>query len=256
MRGTPDAAPGAAPGRTVWGRRPGRIPRAWRERWREGPPLPGRWYSLETEEPEESALEREERNCGRVRLLLRRWGVLCRPLLETEPFFSWAALLPAMRRMELAGELVTGRFFAGIPSLQFASPGIGEELEAAEAALSGAPPYWMNAVDPASPAGWNIAGLPPGLPPRTATSRLCFRLGELAAVSARSGGDLTLTLSPDDPDLSSVLEFLSVPRKRSVHPVRSIRVERINGGTASESPYRGALEAAGFIADRGKLVLW
>ncbi|MDR2700864.1 MAG: DEAD/DEAH box helicase [Spirochaetaceae bacterium] len=253
------------------------IPRALRERWREGAPVPGRMFSLDTDSSgvyEFSALEREELNCERVRLLLRRWGILCRPLLETESLFSWTELLPAMRRMELAGELVTGRFFEGIDSLQFASPSIAEELEAVEAAagmtsnagnvtIAGsaaagttAPVYWFNAADPASPAGWNIAGLDPRLPARNITSRLCFRGKDLAAVSSKSGKELELFVGEDDPDIGRILAFLSLPRTRACHPVKKITLEMINGNPAAESPHTPLLAEMGFIADREKLLLW
>ncbi|GHU02379.1 DEAD/DEAH box helicase [Spirochaetia bacterium] len=104
-----------------------RIPRALRDRWRGGPPVSGSWFSLETpdDNPETMLMDEEELNRARVRRLVQRWGVLCRPLLEREsPALSWSRLLPAIRRLELAGELTAGRFFAGINSLQFASPAI------------------------------------------------------------------------------------------------------------------------------------
>ncbi|MDR1144185.1 MAG: DEAD/DEAH box helicase [Spirochaetaceae bacterium] len=258
-RDIPGILPRYAPGRER------RIPRALRERWREGAPLPGRWYALAGEtDPAgtmpDSLLE-EDLNRDRVRLLLRRWGILCRPLLETEGCFSWSRLLPAMRRMELAGELVTGRFFAGIHSLQFAAPSIPRELEAMEEAVSGnavpgAPVYWMNAADPASPAGWNIEGLDSRLPPRTSASRLCFRGPALAAVSSKSGRELELFIPPGDPGIGGVLSFLTVPRTRACHPVQKITLETVNGSSAAKSPYAAALEAAGFIPDRDKLILW
>jgi len=256
-----------------------RLPRALKERWREGAPVPGRIFSLDTENFAQvssensadtgagfygvSALERDEINRDKVRLLLRRWGILCRPLLETETLFSWAELLPAMRRMELAGELVTGRFFEGIQSLQFAVPTIAEELEAAEEAIAGtsggaagAPVYWMNAADPASPAGWNIAGLDPRLPARSAASRLCFRGKELAAVYGKSGKELELFVNEDDPDLQKILAFVVLPRSRACHPVQKIALETINGKPAAEAHCAPLLADMGFISDRGKLFLW
>ncbi|MCL1815394.1 MAG: DEAD/DEAH box helicase [Treponema sp.] len=239
-----------------------RLPPALRDRWREGAPVPGRMFSLEGDVSadnsisELSALERETWNCARVRLLCRRWGILCRPLLEIETLFSWSELLPAMRRMELSGELVTGRFFEGIPSLQFASPAIAEELEAAEAAAGNAPVYWVNAADPASPAGWNIEGLDSRLPARTPSSRLCFRGKDLAALSGKSGKELELFIEPNDPDIKGILAFFSLPRTRICHPVKKISLEAINGKPAAESPYAACLTEMGFIGDRGKLLLW
>jgi ATP-dependent Lhr-like helicase len=238
------------------GGRQRRVPRAIRNRWRGGPPAGGRWFSLAPDygldgpdPPEE-----EERNRDRVRLLLARWGVLCRPLLEREgPAFSWARLLPAIRRLELAGELVAGRFFSGLNSLQFASPDIEGELREAEG--EGAV-FGINAADPASPAGIAAEGLDPALPPRSASARLCFRGGTLLAVSGRGGRDLRVLLPPGDGALGELPRFVKFPRARAVSPPRKITLETINGEAAAGSPYAEVLKDAGFIPDRGKLLLW
>jgi ATP-dependent Lhr-like helicase len=68
------------------------IPRSLRERWRDGAPVSGRWFSIILDEaPVENnaqsqwwddPLDEEGRNRDRVRLLLARWGILCRPLFE------------------------------------------------------------------------------------------------------------------------------------------------------------------------------
>jgi len=209
-------------------------------------------------------LEEEELNRERVRLILDRWGILTRPLLEREaPLLSWSKLLPAMRRMELAGELVAGRFFSGVNSLQFASPRIAEELEEAEAEQG---IYWMNAADPASPAGLDIEGIMPNetqaaerkgsLIRRVSSSRLCFRGAELIAVSNRGAKELNIFIPPDDPDIAEALAFIKIPKTRRVHPENKISIERINGKTAAASAYSAVLFKLGFVKDRGKLVLW
>jgi ATP-dependent Lhr-like helicase len=244
----------AFPGRQSFRRR--QLPRALRERWRAGPPVLGRWFSLGTGsedlEDEPDLLDEEERSRDKVRLLLDRWGLLARPLLEREaPGLSWARLLPAIRRLELSGELVAGRFFRGINSLQFASPAIGKELEAAEA-LGGI--YWMNAADPASPAGLDIEGLDPRLPPRIVSARLCFRGPELIAVSLRSGRELRIFIPPEDRDIPAALEFTGAPRSGPAR--RKIQIETVNGLSAASSPYAGALKTLGFLPDRGKLIRW
>jgi ATP-dependent Lhr-like helicase len=246
-----------------------RLPRALREQWRGGAPVQGNWFSLAAEEeiggidqsegaaPESSPLlMEEERNKERVRILLNRWGVLARPLLQQEaPCFSWSRLLPAMRRMELAGELVAGRFFSGVNSLQFGAPNIAAELEAAEAEAG---IYWLNAQDPASPAGLEIEGaLPEGIScRRLATTRLCFRGAELAAKSERGGKQLEVFVSPDDPDIAEVLAFAKFPVTRNINPEKKVVVESINGKTAALSEYASILATSGFIKDRGKLVLY
>jgi ATP-dependent Lhr-like helicase len=246
-----------------------RLPRALRDKWRAGSPVPGRWYSLDPDGEfpsrtggEEDPLYREELDRGRVRLLLRRWGVLCRPLLEREdPAFSWSRLLPAIRRMELAGELVAGRFFAGIDSLQFASPAIAGELEAAESCRA---LFWMNAADPASPAGPGLGNPPepgdekpdPRLPARSRGNRLYYRGAELAAVSLKSGRELTLFIPPEDPQAGELAELIKIPRTRKVQGEKKLLIEKINGTSAGQSAWADVFIAAGFVKDRGKLFLW
>jgi ATP-dependent Lhr-like helicase len=145
---------------------------------------------------------------------------------------------------------VAGRFFSGVDSLQFARPGIERELEAAEAETA---VYWMNAADPASPAGLNVSGLDKRLPPRTASSRLCFRGPDLIAVSARKGRELRIFIPPDDPDLPKALGFLAAGRSGGG---KKVLVETINGASASRSEYAGALKALGFLPDRSFLIRW
>jgi len=243
-------------------RRAFRVPRAIRERWKSGTPVRGLWFSLASDSPldEQSLLEEDELNRERVRLLLDRWGILTRPLLEREaPALSWARLLPTIRRMELAGELVTGRFFGGIASLQFASPRIAVELEEAEAERG---IYWMNAADPASPAGLAVESIirsaEPSAPAirRIASTRLCFRGAELLAVSNRSCQELEIFIPPDDSDIVEALEFVKISRTRKVHKENKITIEKINGASAASSAYSEILAAHGFVKERGRMVLW
>jgi ATP-dependent helicase Lhr and Lhr-like helicase len=279
------------------------IPRSLRDRWRDGAPVSGRWFSIVINEasventaqwrdapqpspqgvepevrgsplaPQPSPqgegspldpLDEEGRNRDRVRLLLARWGILCRPLLErassgsssskSEPSpFSWSGLLPTIRRMELAGELAAGRFFAGINSLQFASPVIARELENAEA-VDGI--YWMNAADPASPAGINIEGLDPRIPDRQQSSRIYFRGAQLIAVSNRNGKEQHIYIAPDDPGIPALIDLIKIPRTRKFIPDNKIVVDTINDKTAGQSEYAKVFQDCGFVSDRGRLCLW
>jgi len=232
-----------------------RLPRALKAKWRDGPPVAGLWFSLVPEGnfvPD--SLDQEELDRERVRLLLGRWGVLCRDLLEREePLLSWSRLLPAMRRMELAGELTAGRFFSGLPGLQFAGPDMVGELDACDAENG---VYWMNAADPASLCGMAAEGLDPELPARSATSRLCFAGNRLVAVSRQNGKDLRVLVPADDPLSPEILGFLKSSRTRAVDPDRKLVVERVNGSNASTSPWAGILRSLGFEEDRGRMLLW
>jgi ATP-dependent Lhr-like helicase len=247
------------------------IPRSLRDRWRDGAPVSGRWFSIVlNKDPVEDSvqwwddpLNEEGRNRDRVRLLLARWGILCRPLMEkiskgssasseSSPF-TWSGLLPTMRRMELSGELVAGRFFAGINSLQFALPSIARDLENAEAVNT---IYWMNAADPASPSGLDIEGLDPRIPGRLASSRIYFRGVQLIAVSSRNCKELCVYIAPNDPGVSALINLIKIPRTRKFLPENKIVVDTINNKTAGQSEYAGIFQDCGFVSDRGRLCLW
>jgi ATP-dependent Lhr-like helicase len=163
-----------------------------------------------------------------------------------------------MRRMELAGDLIAGRYFSGINSLQFAPPGIARELEAAEADNG---IYWMNAADPASPSG--IPALTSlfenstiKLPSRLPSSRIAFRGCQVIAVTSRGGKDLALAPELCEELPTELLDFIKFPKTRNIAPETKIVIEKINGTSAASSPVAARLKENGFVSDRGKLVLW
>jgi ATP-dependent Lhr-like helicase len=252
------------------GREP-RIPRALRERWRSGAPVGGRWFSLELPRTDGDALDEEEAAMARVRIVVARFGLLHRGLLEHESAdFRWAALFPAMRRMELRGELVYGRFFEGLEGPQF----LGQDAFELFAGLDDAPPpgpCWLSALDPAvlplalatraageANAGAAVVG--PGsvgadldFPERIPSNRLGVSRGRLAAVLSRSGAELRVSPSLDETEAVPLFQALTALRDRLG---KRIGLETIDGGSASASPWAATLKAAGFEADRGRLVLW
>jgi ATP-dependent Lhr-like helicase len=157
--------------------------------------------------------------------------------------------------MELAGELTAGYFFAGIRSLQFASPAVVRDLEEAEEAGNREDAfYWINAADPASPAALDLEGLDPRIPARSPRNRLYYRGARLIAVSKRNGKELEIFIPPDDSGVAELVAMVALPRKAG--PGKKLVIETINGAAAASSPYGRCFTEGGFIADRGKLYLW
>jgi ATP-dependent Lhr-like helicase len=200
----------------------------------------GHWYRVETNTGGEGdAVDREELSRDRVRLLLDRYGVLCRPLLEREePALRWSSLFRSIRLMELSGELISGTFLADLPGPQFTIPALLPLLSTDQAEEV----FWLSAVDPASLCGVDLP-LPVRLPRRTTTTHLVYRGWSLALVSRRYGRVLEITLPPDHPDLGKCCGVLQHLLSRPLRPLRRICVEEINGAPATTSPYLSVLRA-------------
>jgi ATP-dependent Lhr-like helicase len=211
------------------------------ERWKGSRPFAGNWSRVVNGDGAADALDAEEIAKDRARVLLERYGVVFRELLERElPALQWGRAFRALRLMELGGEVVAGQFFTGLPGLQFASHSALRRLR------EGVPHdavWWVNAADPASPSGLPIEGLVGPLPRRVSTSHLVFHGHRLVVASERRGRALSIRVGPDHPDFARYLVFLKVLLTRAVRPMRAVVVERINGEPAAAGPYRAALGA-------------
>jgi len=83
-----------------------------------------------------------------ARLLIHRWGVVFRRMLERERLpVSWGALIRVYRRMELRGEVRGGRFVAGFSGEQFAGPDAVEMLRKVRNAAS-SDDLFVDSADP------------------------------------------------------------------------------------------------------------
>ena len=194
---------------------------------------PGTWYRTPSEEAAADNMERLEENKERCRILLDRYGVLTREHANREGgVFRWAAVFPALRIMELSGEVVAGLFFEGFSGPQFALPQALRQLERLD---KSAATFWINALDPASPCGLGLAQ--PDLPQRRLANHLGWFEGELAIVSENYARRLTIHLDPDDAGLDALLpNLIPICRAR-----KRLTVETINGEPARSSAYLPAL---------------
>ena len=204
-------------------------------RWKGSVPLAGSWQRLKLPPVSDDRLEQEERNKDRARLLLDRYGLLFRELLQYElPLFRWQGVFRALRLMELSGEVLTGYFFQGIPGPQFISH---EAFRRLQKPLHEDQWFWLAANDPASLCGVPVKGLKKILPRRVGGTHLVFHGSTLALVSQQGGKRLRFHVPPDYPAIPSSFEFLHVMMTRRFQPVRRVVIETINGEPAAASPY-------------------
>jgi ATP-dependent Lhr-like helicase len=157
--------------------------------------------------------------------------------------------------MELSGEVVGGRFFDGVPGVQFASPAA---LRTLREGLPQDVVYWMSALDPASPAGLPLDAARGRWPRRAAGNQLVFHGARLVLAIEAKGRRLDFAVAPDHPDLPGYLAPLAIALTRAASPRRSILVQSINGEPAATSPYAARL-AERFVATAGagdSLRLW
>ncbi len=219
--------------------------------WRSSRPFTGSWYRL-APPAQLDPLEADEVSRERVRQLLDRYPVLFRELLARElPPLQMHSVFRALRLMELAGEVVAGQFFRGVPGPQFASHQaarqLGDGLDADRV-------YWLSAVDPASLCGLGLDGLE-DLPARRPTTFLAYHGPRLVVVAERSGRRLEIRSDHEHPMLGRYLGFLRVLVSREQRPASRVVVETINGVPALASPYQQRLRELGFERSTQGLVL-
>jgi ATP-dependent helicase Lhr and Lhr-like helicase len=129
-----------------------------------------------------------------ARVLLRRYGVLFRKLLEREEGLPpWRELYYVLRRLEARGEVRGGRFVSGFSGEQFALPEAAVALRKT-AKTPGHERVAISAVDPL-----NLAGIltPGDKVPRLPGNRLLFEGG--VPIAVQSGGDVHYLRELDAP---------------------------------------------------------
>jgi len=119
-----------------------------------------------------------------ARVLLRRYGVVCKRVIARETkLASWRDLLLCYRRLEARGEIRGGRFVSGLAGEQFALPEAIGQLRAVRRAAPSGELTGISAADPL-----NLAGIvtPGERVSALATNRVVYRDG--IAIAAREKG--------------------------------------------------------------------
>ncbi len=131
-----------------------------------------------------------------ARVLLDRYGVVCRAALQREARFlpPWRGLVRAFRRLEARGEIRGGRFITAVGGEQFAWPSAVELLRESRHAGNSDTEVVISAADPL-----NLTGLitPGERVPALARNRVLYRNG--IPVAAWMGGAFLWLGTPDAP---------------------------------------------------------
>lgn len=216
---------------------------------------PGHWHLLPATAPAGDAFDQLQTARDHARLLLDRYGMLCRDLVLREGGpIPWRSLFRALRLMELAGEVHAGMWFESLSTPQFALPNALAALDRIEsgctAVASTKTTFWVSALDPVAPCGLGLDW--PELPARRPGNYVVFRNCKLALVIEQQGKRLTRVgdarLAPPDAALLAPLAHLLRTRTR-------IEIESIDGAPAHGSPLEQALACVGRVT-RDHRVLW
>jgi ATP-dependent Lhr-like helicase len=218
-------------------------------RWKSSRPLSGLWFMLKTNEDSRDEMEKETIRQDRVRQLMARYGIIFRNLNEFElPPLKWQPLFRSLRVMELSGEIVSGYFFEGVPGPQFITK---ESFAVLNSGLDENLVYMVNACDPASLCGIHIQSVT--LPARLPSTRIVFHGTNPVIVSKRNYAELDFIVSPENQNIGQYISLISESLVRNYMPLKSIKIEKINGVRADKSPYCDALSQYGFVKDFGKV---
>lgn len=217
-----------------------------------GTRLIGRWSALAVDE----SVSPDAREEAWARLLLARYGVLCRELARG---MEWAGLRAALTRLEFAGEAVRGYFVQGLSGEQYALPGAVEELHATSTKHE--PPLLLNSCDPANLWGQvlplsrhdgskqPVTRIPSNLVLVRGSSPRLLIEGYGRAITPLAGFEMG-----ELPELIRALQDLfKLPP--GLRPVKRIEIHSWDGTPVRTSQASGPLLEAGFYPD-GPRLLW
>ncbi len=155
----------------------------------------GRWSCITRRAANESGAS-ENGAEAIARTLLRRYGVVFKPLLARETFaVPWRDLRREFRRLEARGEIRGGRFVAGFTGEQYARPEAVETLRRVRRAPADGLVVTLSAADPLNLTGIICLG---DRVPATASARIAFRDGvPIATLTGRRNIDWIEPQTPE-----------------------------------------------------------
>ena len=176
----------------------------------------GRWSCVPRRTTDAAAVEGGVEAVART--LLRRYGVVFKPLLARESFaVPWRDLLRELRRLEARGEIRGGRFVAGVTGEQYALPGAVETLRRVRRAPADGALVTVSAADPLNLTG--IVCLGERIPANAAT-RIAFRDG--VPVATQTGTRKIDLLEPLAPEQEWAARHALLRKRMPALPARPV----------------------------------
>lgn len=218
----------------------------------------GRWSLVGDLAPAAGRVSDTEWSHAMATLLLDRHGVVAAETARSENVpGGFESLYPVLREMEEAGHIRRGYFVHGLAGRQFALPAAVERLRRERRGPAKRGPIGiLPAVDPANPWGavlpWPQLGaeIDPRRrgPRRVPGAWLVLRAGS-PCLFLEAGGQGIWTFAaldgdPEPGDAWAALRDLAGRRRR-----RTLRLVRIDGRPARESPWTATLDECGFEKD-------
>ena len=210
----------------------------------------GRWSLLSTLAP--AASSPTERANAWSQVLLQRYGVVTREVAGAERISGgFSALYDVFKALEDAGRIRRGYFVQGVSAMQFALPGVLEQLRALRDAGPTPRVVALSATDPANPYGALIKWPKPSegsMLARAAGAVVLLVDGALAAYLSRSGKQLQVFPPEAEPDRSRSLRAVA-ERLRDIGSLpdrRGLLIGEIDGAVAHEHPIAPFLREVGF----------
>lgn len=221
---------------------------------------PGRWSLVHRAAVLGPPLDDEVRGERLARLLLARYGVVMREMVEREAGpLDWATTAWPLQRMELRGEVRRGFFVQGLSGIQYALPDAVEQLREATAQPAETPVV-LNAADPANVYGGegsasSIESRRDDAAPafaRVPSTHIVLWQGQPALVADDNGERMRAGPSVNE----DVLRCALPAYLKRLHAPRRLLIRQWDGASALGSPIEPLLRALGFSRTPNGLEWW
>ncbi|HET6337591.1 MAG TPA: hypothetical protein VFG30_30405, partial [Polyangiales bacterium] len=197
-----------------------------------------------------------ERSAALTETLLQRYGVVTREVASVEGITGgFSAVYDVFKALEEGGRIRRGYFVSGVSAMQFALPGVLEQLRSLRREPDLPEVVHLAATDPANPYGalikWPEAGAGRSLA-RAAHALVILINGALAAYLARGGRTMQVFLPEAEPDRTHVARALAARlRLLASTPERGgLAIAEIDGEPAEQHSLGPQLREAGFLPSK------